>query len=343
MKEKKSYSHLRQNDRDRIQSLVDAGVEQKEIARILDRDPGTISRELARNSRQERKKGGTERGEYEASVAEQKAYVTRKYAKWEWKKINQDRALQEYIEQEMMHFQSPDSISGKMKLEHQPFYASKTAIYEWLYSNRGQWLCPFLYGMQYRLKKHREKKTERVMIPNRTGLEERPDGANNRTRYRHWEADTLGRARHLQGTINLSVAYERKAKYIEAEKIESLSPSHFNAGMNAIQERVVPMRSITFDNGMENRDHELLGVPTFFCDAYSSWQKGGVENANKMLRRFFPKGTNFRDVSEEDVRLVVEILNNKARKSLGYKSAKQVMEERGLLIKSYPEPVALRG
>ena len=103
------------------------------------------------------------------------------------------------------------------------------------------------------------------------------------------------------------------------------------------------MKSLTLDNGMENRDYEKLGVPTFFCDPYSSWQKGGVENANKMLRRFFPKGTNFADVSSEHVKLVVEILNNKARKSLGYKSARQVMEERGLLIKSYPTPVALRG
>ncbi|MEK7201398.1 MAG: IS30 family transposase [Patescibacteria group bacterium] len=334
---------MRQNDRDRIQSLLDAGVEQKEIARILGRDPGTISREINRNSRQTKVSGGKLRGEYEAEVAGQKAYVTRKYAKWAWKKINEDNNLREYIENELMHFQSPDGISGKMKLEHQPFYASKTAIYEWLYSNRGQWLCPFLYGMQYRPRKHREKKTERVMIPNRIGLDERPEGANNRTRYRHWEGDTLGRTKHLPGTVGLEVVYERKAKYIEAEKIESLSPEHFNLGMKKIQERVATMRSLTFDNGMENRGHELLGVPTFFCDSYSSWQKGGVENANKMLRRFFPKGTNFRDVTENDVRLVIGILNNKARKSLGYKSAKQVMEKRDLLVKSYSEPVALRG
>lgn len=343
MIEQKRYSHLKQMDRDRIQSLLDAGVEQKEIARILGRDPGTISREIARNSHQTKVVGGKLRGEYDAGVADQKAYVMRKYAKYEWRKINQDDNLREYIENEMMHFQSPDGISGKMKLTHQPFYASKTAIYEWLYSNRGQWLCPFLYGRQYRPKKHREKKTERVMIPNRLGLEERPDGANNRTRYGHWEGDTLGRVKHMVGTTGLEVVYERKAKYIEAEKIESLSPKDFNTGMRTIQERVAPMKSLTFDNGMENRDHELLGVPTFFCEPYSSWQKGGVENANKMLRRFFPKGTNFRDVSSEYVKLVVEILNNKARKSLGYKSAKQVMEERGLLIKSYPTPVALRG
>lgn len=342
MKKQKGYRHLNQFERDRIQSLRDNGVDQEGIATIIGRAAGTISREISRNSRQRKVKGATERGSYEASVAGQKAYTNRKYAKFEWKKINKDRELQDYIENELMNYQSPDAISGKMKLEHKAFYASKTAIYEWLYSNRGQWLCPFLYSMRYRPKKQGEK-TERSMIPNRLGLEMRPDGANNRTRHGHWEGDTLGRTKHLPGTVGLEVAYERKARYIEVEKIESLSPIHFNEGMRAIQERVAPMKSLTLDNGLENRGYEELGVPTFFCDPYSSWQKGGVENANKMLRRFFPKGTNFRDVSESDVRMVVEILNNKARKSLGYKSARQVMEERGLLVKSYPEPVALRG
>src|SRR3989344_9340906 len=343
MTKEKRYSHLNQFERDRIQALLDDGTEQKGIARILDRDPGTISREINRNSRQERVKRDKIRGDYEAGVAEQKAYVNRKYAKYEWKKINNDNDLREYIEQQLMNYQSPDCISGKMKREHQPFYASKTAIYEWLYSNRGQWLCPFLYSKQYRPKKQREKRTERVMIPNRVSLDNRSDGANNRSRYGHWEGDTLGRAKHLPGTVGLEVVYERKARYIEAEKIESLSPTHFNVGMRKIQSRVDPMKSLTFDNCMENRGHKSMGVPTFFCDPYSSWQKGGVENANKMIRRFFPKGTNFGEVSDEYVKLVIEILNNKARKSLGYKSAREVMEEKSLLVKNYPEPIALRG
>ena len=103
------------------------------------------------------------------------------------------------------------------------------------------------------------------------------------------------------------------------------------------------MNGLTCENGREKREYQALGVPTYFCDPYSSWQKGGVENANKMLRRFFPKGTNFALVSKEDVRMVVDILNNKARKSLGYKSARQVMEEEGLLVKRNPESIALRG
>ena len=343
MENSKRYWHLSQFERDRIQALLDSGVEQKEIAQILRRDPSTISREIVRNSRQRRKKGETIRGTYEAGVAGQKAYVKRRYAKWQWKKINEDNRLKAYIEQEMMNYQSPDGISGKMQLENQPFYVSKTAIYEWLYSARGQWLCPFLYSRQWRPKKHKDKKTERVMIPNRRGLEERPRVVEEYGRYGDWEGDTLGKAKSIPDTENLGMAYERKAKYIEAEKIQSMAPRHFNDGMEEIQKRVAPMNSLTLDNGMENREHEALGVPTYFCDPYSSWQKGGVENANKMLRRFFPKGTNFALVSKEDVRMVVDILNNKARKSLGYKSARQVMEEEGLLVKRNPESIALRG
>lgn len=79
--------------------------------------------------------------------------------------------------------------------------------------------------------------------------------------------------------------------------------------------------SITRDNGIENRDHEALGVPSFFCDPYSSWQKGGIENANKMLRSFFPKGTDFSLVSQEEVDAAVRLINEKPRRVLGYRSS----------------------
>src|SRR3989344_6904609 len=126
MENSKRYWHLSQFERDRIQALLDSGVEQKEIAQILRRDPSTISREIVRNSRQRRKKGETIRGTYEAGVAGQKAYVKRRYAKWQWKKINEDNRLKAYIEQEMMNYQRPDGLSGKMQLENQPFNVFKT-------------------------------------------------------------------------------------------------------------------------------------------------------------------------------------------------------------------------
>ena len=84
------------------------------------------------------------------------------------------------------------------------------------------------------------------------------------------------------------------------------------------------MESATTDNGIENRDHEDWGMKTFFCDPYSSWQKGGIENANKMLRVFFPKNTDFSTVTQKQIDDACDIINNKPRKILGYHSAKEV-------------------
>ncbi len=90
---------------------------------------------------------------------------------------------------------------------------------------------------------------------------------------------------------------------------------------------------MTYDNGIENRDHTKLGVPTFFCDSYSSWQKGGNENGNKLLRRFFPKGTDFNAVTQKEVDAKVLLINEKPRRSLGYRSAVEVATKRGIIKK----------
>ena len=207
----RQYRHLAQTERDRIQALRESGHEQKEIASILKRDEGAISRGSKRNRRKIRQKGETRDGRYEATVAGHKAYVRRKYAKYQGKKIQEDPALREYIITNLSQHWSPDEISGRMKDEGQPFYASKTAIYEWLYSMWGQLWCSLLYSRRYRPRKQRMK-TKRTLIPNRRGLEERPMGAANKTRYGHYEADTIVSGKKTGSKAALSVMYERKAK-----------------------------------------------------------------------------------------------------------------------------------
>ena len=166
------------------------------------------------------------------------------------------------------------------------------------------------------------------MIPERVSINQRFLGAGNRTRYGHWEDDTIVSRKGCRG--GLSVGVERKARLIVATKVSSLSTSE---NMTAIQQQVKHYKtlSITFDNGIENKQHRTLGVPTFFCEPYSSWQKGGVENANKMIRRYFPKGTNFRTVSQKEVDDAVAIINNKPRKILGYKTALEVARACGII------------
>lgn len=328
---KRLYRHLIQTDRDRLQALRDAGTKQKEIARILEVNQGTISREIARNRRKYRRKKNikNKNARYEAGVAEHKAYVRRKYAKYQGKNINENEDLKKYIVRKLKKRWNPDEISGRMKEDQEPFYASKTAVYEWLRTSFGDRYCRYLYSKRHYAKRRKGKASKKQMIPNRIGIETRPLGATNRTRYGHYEGDTMVSGKKTGSTAALAVIYERKAKYIDARKIASLAPKRFTASVNEMLAET-SAKTISLDNGIENRDHEELMMDTYFCDPYSSWQKGGVENAIHMIRRFIPKGVDIGKYSDEDIERVINILNNKPRKSLHYKTPYEVMVEQNL-------------
>jgi transposase, IS30 family len=289
---KKNYKHLNQFDRDRIEAMVSAGFKQKEIANILGYHPVTIGREIKRNRKKIRCRGGTLNGPYQASVANHKAYVRRKYSKFQGMKIRENKELETYIKRSLKKSWSPDEISGRMKKERQPFYASKDLIYAWLYSVWGQNHTKYLYQKRDRKKKRKVNKTQKVMIPNRVGIEFRPQAANERLEYGHYEGDTIVSGKSSNSKESLAVVYERKAKYTDARKISSLRPRELNQGVKSILDNLRQKTTMTFDNGIENRDHEKIGLDIYFCDPYSSWQKGGVENANKMIRKYIPKGSD---------------------------------------------------
>ena len=340
-KKKNKYVHLDQSKRDRLQAMLDAGHKQKEIATVLEIDKSTVSREIKRNRKRIRKKGGTINGSYESSIAQHKAYVRRKYSKYQGMKINEDKKLKQYIIEKLKQHWNPDEISGRMKEEKQPFYLSKTAIYEWLRTSRGQYFCQYLYSRRYR-KKKRRKKSKKTLIPNKIGIKLRPKGAANKTRYRHYQADTIVSGKKTGSKESLAVVYERKARYTSIRKIKSLKPALFNKAVENIKKEL-KIETMTMDNGIENVKHEEIGVKTYFCDSYSSWQKPGVENANKMIRKFIPKGSDISCYSERYVKMVEDILNNKPRKSLKYKTPYEVMVEHNLFIKNKNTEVALRG
>jgi transposase, IS30 family len=306
-----------------IKILLDKQYSQGCIARAMNRSPGTISDELKRNRKV--------KGEYCPYYAQRRTYIRKWLSKSGWKKINQDNELRKYIIDKLKQHWNPDEISGRMKEEKCSFYVSKTAIYEWLYSSRGQYWCRYLYSKQYRPKKQK-KKTEREMIPNRNGIENRSLGVNNRSRYGHYESDYIVSGK--RGSCALSVTNERKSKIVKIYKAKTMKPQeHMDILKKAKEE--IKIKTITFDNGIENKYHEQLhefNIKTFFCDPYSSWQKGGVENVNKMIRRFIPKGTNISKISNEYVKMVESILNNKPRRSLKYKTPLEVARKAGLLL-----------
>jgi transposase, IS30 family len=340
---KKKYRHLVQLDRDRLEALLKSGHTQTEIAAVLKVDKSTVSRELKRNRRRKRKRKKVRLGPYEATVAEHKAYVRRKYAKFQGMKIEEGKRLRRYITRKLRQGWSPDGISGRMKTDRQSFYASKTAIYDWLRSVHGQYWCRYLESRRYYRRKRKSKKTKRVLIPHRIGLERRSRGATNRTRYGHLEGDTMLSGKKTGSKNALSVIFERKARYVDARKIKSLQPAMFAASVRDMTGDIERVKSLTLDNGIENTKYETIGIKTFFCNPYHSWEKGGVENVIGMIRRFIPKGSDLANYSDTYVKMVVDALNRKPRKSLGYKTPYEVMQQNHLFAKNKKAEVALRG
>src|SRR3989338_4830369 len=178
---KKTYHHLNQYDRDRIEALLRAGENKSSIARILKVNRSTIGREIA----QRKKRSGI----YESTTAQHKAYVLRHESKYQGMKIESDTSLKQHVISELRQKRSPDEIAGRMNRDGRAVTAQKDAIYHWLYSAWGQQYCHYLCTKRYRVRRQKNN-TKRVMIPDRIGIEKRPLGATNKTRYGHFEADT---------------------------------------------------------------------------------------------------------------------------------------------------------
>lgn len=329
----KKRPKLNQFERDRIEAMFNAGHQQKEIAIVLDRDKGTISREIERNRRKIKKKGGTVNGRYESSVAQHKAYCNRKYAKYQGKKINENKALKKYIIEGLKQCWNPDEISGRIKEEGQPFYASKTAIYEWLYSMHGQRYCHLLPSRQYLKKKRRKNKTAKQMIPNRIGIQEKPKEFNHK--FGHLEHDTFVSGKKTGSKAAASVVVEPLLKFVAVRKIPNLKPLVNERALQEMLKIFNNPKSITRDNGQENRKHELTVVPSFFCDPYSAWQKPHVEQMIKTLRRFFKKGDDLNNYSGIEIEFAAFILNSKPRKCLNYKTPLELMIKYDMLNVEY--------
>ena len=324
----KKASKITDAERSEIDILHGKGYSARSIAKALGRSPNTIAAELKRNSYQD--------GRYIAARAKQKAYVRRKYARYQGKKIQEDDELRAFIILKLSERWNPDEIAGYLRVNPAlGLYASKTAIYEWLRSAWGQQYCVLLYSQRYQRKPRRKNKTDRVMIPDRTSITERPLAALGRVELGHCEYDSIVSSKRSGSTAALAVVAERSSRLIRASLVPNLKPEPYATTISRLVQGL-NTRTMTTDNGIENRHHRLItrktGAPVFFTDPYSSWQKGGVENANKMLRQYFPKGTDFATVSQTDVVYALTCINNKPRKILGYKSSLQVAKEKGLIL-----------
>lgn len=319
MKKRKPFRHLNQYDRDRIEALWRSGHTKVEITKILKVDKSTISREV--NGRQRKN------GVYDALTAQRKALVKRSNSKYQGMKIEADPKLRTYIIIGLTKLRSPDEISGRMKREKQPFYASTDAIYKWVYSIYGQRYCRYLCTRRSRKRPQGDKKPQREMILNKISVRERPRGV----KLHPWEWDAMVSPKKAETTASIAVACAIKEKYISGTKLDNLRPENTKLAVQKVS-RKLQMDNVTLDNGIENRSHEEFGIPAYFCDPHSPWQKPHVENSIGLLRRWFiPKKTDLSKVTEEELQMYFDVLNNKYRKSLDYQSAYEVAMERGIL------------
>jgi IS30 family transposase len=318
----KTYNHLTEEERNQLVVLVNRKKSLREIAKELGRHHSTIFHEITRNNGRKR---------YRANTAHKRA-VFRHYNAHRRTRLK-SHALRIEVEKLLMNKWSPEIISGRLKQRPDLPPISPEAIYQWIYAD-----APHLIGCLTRSHKTRwpkgKSKHKRYLIPNRVSIKERPKQINQRAELGHWEADLL----IGKGVSALQVVQERKARLAKLKKTPNKkAPSSRSALANALAPMPKALKkSITYDNGFENTEHGILnaqlGTSSYFCEPYHSWEKGSVENTNGLIRRFFPKKTNFDTISNEDIKNVENWLNNRPRKCLGFKTPLEVLNSLGVAL-----------
>ncbi len=321
--EKLSYKHLSSEERDKIAYLRAQGKSLSDIAESIGRNRSSISRELKRNR-------SPVYNVYLANRAHERA-VKRKHESVQRQRIR-NPLIRRYIMKKLKLKWSPELISGRLALEHPNLRISHEAIYQFLYdksTRTKQNLVPYLTRAHKRRRlrthSHRHKT---LHIPQRVSIKERPWEVQARTQPGHWEADTLISRRSKAA---LAVALERTSRYLHLAKLPAKTSRSFRSALTRrLSHYPQPLlRSITYDNGCENVEHEytnkVLGTQSYFCEPFHSWEKASIENAIGLIRRFFPKKTDFDSVTKEQVKRVQTLLNTRPRKCLYYQTPNEVL------------------
>jgi IS30 family transposase len=307
----KTYRYLSDSERSEIEILHRKGYSMRKIAVVLGRSPNTISYELKRCSHG-----------YKAALGKQYARTTLKNRRFQWRKLNHHKELRVYVVQGLEKGWNPHEISGRLKYEKKDMDISATTIYTWLLTDvRAEQYKKYLYMYRCKRKRHR-KRGHHGQIRYMTPIQQR-----EKVSVGTWETDLVVSKRSGSGA--LSTSNELISRYLVVDYVPDTKASSKQKTLHRL-EREYFVRSITFDRGHENSRHYECSSKTYFCDPYSSYQRGANENQNKLLRRYFPKGTDFSNVSSRKLATVVALINNKPRKSLGYRTATEVAKEIGL-------------
>lgn len=288
----------------------------EDISRVLQRAKSAVWNEFNRN-----KTGGR----YDPKKAHHKAYVRRWKSKYQAKKIVENEGLRKFVDESLYDGQSPSNIAGRIKKKEKRLpHISKESIYRYIASIYGRKIEAF------RSKKKRRRRGRRVklkQLEDRTFIDKRPTYINERRRVGDAEADFIVSGRSGHGIL-LTLA-DRKIRVSFVEQILEVSIRNVHRAFLRIKKRFPELRSFTTDNDLLFRYHKelekLLNIKIYFCDPYSSWQKGTIENTNKYIRKEIPKGSDISTYSKRFIHKIEEKLDGRFMEVLNHETPSEAL------------------
>ena len=304
-----AHKQLSVEEREEIQQGLWEKESIRSIAERLGRSHSSISREIRKNLPPERRL-------YTPRLTDERAQKKRK-SRGRTERLK-DETTRQYVIEHLKQRWSPEQIAGRMKLEDIGSI-SHEAIYQFIYAQ-----IHLLRRKQKRRQHHGSRKGQRIFKERGLSIDERPSVVDLRSRIGDWEGDTVESGDHAPGVNTL---LERKSGIFLSSKVKSQTSE---ATRDAVVERLagLPVHTLTTDNGSENQRweeiEEALGIDCFFAHPYRSSERGANENANGLLRDYYPKKTDFRLVPDEELSDVEYALNSRPRKRLRYRTPLEV-------------------
>lgn len=303
--------HLTVEQRYTISVMKQNGYKQIEIAKAIKKDKSVVSRELKRNS-------DKRSGNYNNDLAQRK-YEQRQRNKPKHIRFTDD--VRQCVDELLNKDFSPEQIAGRTKLEGK-HCVSPERIYQYIWKDKkdGGKLYTHLRHNGRKYRKRGNAKDTRGIIKNRVGIEQRPSIVDEKKRLGDLEIDTMIGRNHkgVLLTINDRVSSEVRIEKLNGKNAEELAKKTVEISSSYTN----VLHTITGDNGKEFAGHKIisegLNVNFYFARPYHSWERGANENTNGLIRQYFPKGSSFENISDEDVKRVQDILNNRPRKKLNF-------------------------
>jgi len=315
-------------ERCEIARLRTAGCSIRQVASALDRAPSTIARELKRNS--------SRRSGYLPRYADQQSSARR----WGGSKLDRDPSLRELVLSRLAHGWSPEQVAGRLRREAGRCVISHETIYRFIYAQIARkkeysWRHYLPRGKSKRGWRGRKGGSPASFITLRRPLSERPASASDRQVPGHWEADLMLFRIYGQAILTL---HERHSRLLIAVRPPNKAAEPIAMAMKSILAPLPRLwrQTITFDNGTEFSHHyqlHALNIETFFCDTYSPWQKGGIENAIGRMRRTLPRKTDLAALPDDRFVQLIQAYNNTPRKCLGYQTPAELFRGKVLHFK----------